>query len=151
MIRTTEEIANTTQAKATPEGTRRARIIIADADSSFVSSLQSHLSSQTDLNVVAKVESCVDALIWCEELSPDVLILDWHLMFEGLLPSEMKGVPLLKRVKSLKKPPAVIIASRLNLDHHRETAIQSGADEFMPKSKFPQIVMPMIRRLMPQF
>lgn len=143
--------AATVQPAATPECGNPTRIIIADSDSAFISSLQSYLVSQPSFNVIANVESCMDALIWCEELSPDVLILDWHLMFEGLLPSEMKGMPLLKRLKSLKKPPAVIIASRLNLDDHRETAIHAGADEFMPKSKFPQLVRPMIKRLVPQF
>lgn len=127
------------------------RIIIADSDMAFVSSLQNYLISQPGFNVIAKVDSSMDALIWCEELSPDVLILDWHLMFEGLLPSEMKGMPLMKRLKSMKKPPGIIIASRLSLDDHRETALHAGADDFMPKSKFPQLVRPMIQRLLPQF
>jgi DNA-binding NarL/FixJ family response regulator len=128
-----------------------ARIIIADSDTAFISSLSNYLTAHPGFDVVAKVESCADALIWCEELLPDVLILDWHLMFEGLLPASMKGVPFLKQIKSLKKAPSVVIASRLNLDDHRNTSIQAGADEFMPKSKFPQLVRPMITRLVPQF
>jgi DNA-binding NarL/FixJ family response regulator len=128
-----------------------ARIIIADSDTTFTSTLSNFLMAQPGFNVVAKVESCADALIWCEELSPDILILDWHLMFEGLLPGEMKGVPFVKQVKALKKAPAVIIASRLSLDDHRNMAMQAGADEFMAKSKFPQLIRPLISRLMPQF
>ncbi len=127
------------------------RIIIADSDTAFTSSLSNYLTAQPGFNIVAKVESCADALIWCEELTPDILILDWHLMFEGLLPASMKGVPFLKQIKSLKKAPSVIIASRLSLDDHRNTAIQAGADEFMPKSKFPQLIRPLIKRLVPQF
>jgi DNA-binding response OmpR family regulator len=72
-------------------------------------------------------------------------------MFEGLLPASMKGVPFLQQIKGLKKSPAVIIASRLSLDEHRTTAMQAGADEFMPKSKFPQLIRPLITRLVPQF
>lgn len=128
-----------------------ARIIIADSDTAFISSLSNYLTAQPGFNVVAKVESCADALIWCEELMPDVLILDWHLMFEGLLPASMKGVPFLKQIKSLKKAPSVVIASRLSLDDHRNISIQAGADEFMPKAKFPQLVRPIISRLVPQF
>lgn len=128
-----------------------ARIIIADSDTAFISSVGNYLVAQPGFNVVAKVESCADALIWCQELLPDVLILDWHLMFEGLLPASMKGVPFLKQIKGLKKSPAVIIASRLSLDEHRTTAMQAGADEFMPKSKFPQLIRPLITRLVPQF
>jgi CheY-like chemotaxis protein len=82
---------------------------------------------------------------------PDVLVLDWHLMFEGLLPANMKGIPFLKQIKGLKKAPAVIIASRLSLDEHRHAAMQAGADDFMPKSKFPQLIRPLITRLIPQF
>lgn len=128
-----------------------ARIIIADSDAAFVSSIGNYLVAQPGFNVVAKVESCADALIWCQELAPDVLILDWHLMFEGLLPASMKGAPFLKQIKALKKAPSVIIASRLSLDEHRHAAMQAGADDFMPKSKFPQLIRPLITRLVPQF
>jgi len=128
-----------------------ARIIIADSDAAFTSSLSSYLLAQPGFNIVAKVESCADALIWCQELAPDVLILDWHLMFEGSLPASMKGVPFLKQIKGLKKAPSVIIASRLSLDEHRHAAMQAGADDFMPKSKFPQLIRPLITRLIPQF
>lgn len=136
---------------AAPNSKAAARIIIADSDLGFMTSVQDYLMAQPDFNVVARVESCMDAMIWCEELSPHVLILDWHLMFEGLLPSEMKGVAFLHRIKALQNPPAVIVASRLSLDEHRNTALSAGADEFMPKTKFPQLIRPMITRLLPQF
>lgn len=135
----------------TPGITRAARIIIADSDTAFTSSISNYLMAQPGFNIVAKVESCADALIWCQELTPDVLILDWHLMFEGLLPASMKGVPFLKQIKALTKSPSIIIASRLSLDEHRTTAMQAGADEFMPKTKFPQMIRPLITRLVPQF
>lgn len=136
---------------ASPNQQTTARIIIADSDLGFMTSIQDYLMAQPGFNVVARVESCMDAVIWCEELTPHVLILDWHLMFEGLLPAEMKGVAFLQRIKALKNPPAVIVASRLSLDEHRSTALTAGADEFMPKTKFPQLLRPMIRRLLPQF
>lgn len=128
-----------------------ARIVIADADVGFMTTMQDYLMAQPGYNVVARVDSCMDALVWCEELSPHVLILDWHLMFEGLLPAEMKGVAFLQRIKELKNPPGIIVASRLSLDDHRSTALTAGADEFMPKTKFPQLIRPLIKRLMPQF
>lgn len=128
-----------------------ARIVIADADTGFMATIQDYLMAQPGYNVVARVDSCMDALVWCEELSPHVLILDWHLMFEGLLPAEMKGVAFLQRIKALKNPPGVIVASRLSLDDHRNTALTAGADEFMPKTKFPQLIRPLIKRLLPQF
>ncbi len=127
-----------------------AKIIIADADTAFINSISNYLMAQPGYNIVAKVESCMDALIWCEELSPDILILDWHLMFEGLLPAELKGIPFLKQVKALERRPSVIIASRLSLDQHRHAALQAGADEFMPKTKFPQLIRPIITRLVLQ-
>lgn len=127
------------------------RIIIADADPGFTSSLQDYLMAQSGFNVVARVESCEETVIWCEELSPHILILDWHLMFEGLLPAEAKSIAFLQRIKALKNPPAIIVASRLSLDDHRNTALSAGANEFMPKTKFPQLIRPMIKRLMPQF
>lgn len=129
----------------TPHVAPLARIVIADADLGFMTKMQDYLTAQSGYKVVARVESCMDALVWCEELSPDILILDWHLMFEGLLPTEMKGAALLQRIKALKNPPAVIVASRLSLDEHRRTALNAGADEFMPKTKFPQLVRPMIQ------
>lgn len=151
IIKGSAEQAGTLTPAASPTSKEVARIIIADSDLGFMTSVQDYLMSQPGFNVVARVESCMDAVIWCEELSPHVLILDWHLMFEGLLPAEAKGVAFLQRIKALKNPPAVIVASRLSLDDHRNTALSAGADEFMPKTKFPQLIRPMITRLMPQF
>lgn len=127
------------------------RIILADSDVNFMNSLKDFLIAQPNYQVVAKVETCMDALVWCEELSPQIVVLDWHLMFEGLLPAEMKGTAFLQKVKALKNAPAVIVASRLSLDDHRNAALTAGADEFMPKAKFPQLIRPLIRRLTPQF
>lgn len=127
------------------------RIILADSDSNFMNSLKDFLMAQPNHQVVARVESCMDALVWCEELSPQIVVLDWHLMFETLVPAEMQGATFLHRLKALKHPPAVIIASRLSLDDHRNTALTAGADEFMPKAKFPQLIRPLIKRLVPQF
>jgi DNA-binding NarL/FixJ family response regulator len=123
------------------------RIILADGDPNFVNSLKDYLIAQPNFSVVARVETCLDALIWCEELKPEILILDWHLMFEGLLPNEMKGHTFLQKVKALQPAPAVIVAARLSLDEHRNAALAAGADEFMPKTKFPQLIRPLIRRL----
>jgi DNA-binding NarL/FixJ family response regulator len=127
------------------------RIILADADTNFMNSLKDFLMAQPNYQVVARVQTCLDALIWCEELSPQIVVLDWHLMFDGLLASEMKGTAFLQKVKALKNAPAVIVASRLSLDDHRTAALTAGADEFMPKTKFPQLIRPLIRRLTPQF
>jgi len=150
MITKSDSLKASTGALASMGFAQPIKIIIADADTAFTKSISNYLTAQPGYNIVAKVDSCMDALIWCEELSPDILILDWHLMFEGLLPSEMKGIPFLKQVKALEKSPSVIIASRLNLDEHRYAALQAGADEFMLKSKFPQLIRPIITRLAPQ-
>jgi DNA-binding NarL/FixJ family response regulator len=133
-------------ASAATNTEKSVRIILADADSNFMSSLKDYLVAQPEFSVIARVETCMEALIWCEELVPNILILDWYLMFEGLLPSDMKGAAFLQKLKALKNPPAVIVASRFSLDDHRNTALAAGADEFMPKSKFPQLIRPMIRQ-----
>lgn len=134
-----------------PPGEQPIRIILADSDSNFMNSLKDFLMAQPNYQVVARVESCMDALVWCEELAPQIVVLDWHLMFEALLPAELKGTTFMQRVKALKNSPAVIVASRLSLDDHRTAALTAGADEFMPKAKFPQLIRPLIRRLVPQF
>lgn len=124
------------------------RIILADADPNFMNSLKDFLMAQPCFSVVARVESCRDALIWCEELTPHILVLDWQLMFAGLQPAEITDSDYLKQIKALQPAPAVIVASRLSLDEHRTAALAAGADDFMPKTKFPQLIRPMIRRLM---
>lgn len=140
-------IKDSVQRSSPPSAHGATRIIIADADTGFMTSIQDYLQAQPGYEVVARVESCLDTLIWCEELTPHILILDWYLMFEGLLPVEMKGAAFLQKIKALKTPPAVIVASRLSLDDHRNAALAAGADEFMPKTKFPQLIRPMIRQL----
>ena len=46
-------------------------------------------------------------------------------------------------------------AGRITLAHALDAAdiaaMQAGADDFMPKSKFPQLIRPLITRLVPQF
>lgn len=126
------------------------RVMLADADIAFMSSLQNYLTASSGYIVVAKVETCQEVLLWCEELQPQILVLDWHLMFDGLLPAETKGVAFLQRVKGLKNAPAVIVAARLSLDEHRHAALVAGADDFMPKTKFPQLIRPLIQRLVPR-
>jgi DNA-binding NarL/FixJ family response regulator len=145
MITKVPDNQSPTASAATPPE-KSVRIILADADSNFMSSLKDYLVAQPEFSVIARVETCMEALIWCEELVPNILILDWYLMFEGLLPSDMKGAAFLQKLKALKNPPAVIVASRFSLDDHRNTALAAGADEFMPKSKFPQLIRPMIRQ-----
>lgn len=129
------------------------RIVLADSDNGFMDSVQEFLTAQPGFTIVARVESCQDTVVWCEELSPHVLILDWHLMFEGLFPQEGNGngAAFLQKIKNLKTPPRIIVASRLSLDDHRNAALTAGADEFMPKTKFPQLIRPLIQRLVPQF
>ena len=125
--------------------------MLADADTGFMNRVQEYLLTQSGYTIVARVDNCTDTLIWCEQLRPQILILDWHLMFEGLLPQSMEGADFLHRIKALKTPPGIIIASRLSLDDHRNAALAAGADEFMPKTKFPQLLRPLIQRLAPQF
>lgn len=127
------------------------RIILADADTRFMDSVQDFLTTQPHYEIVARVSSCMDAVVWCEELSPQILILDWHLMFEGIFPQDMTRELFLQKIKGLKKPPGIIVASRLSLDDHRNAALAVGADEFMPKAKFPQLLRPIIQRLAPRF
>ncbi len=127
------------------------RIVLADSDSGFMDSVQDFLMAQPGYEVVARVETCPEAVVWCEELNPQILIMDWHLMFEGLFPQEGNGAAFLKKIKALKKPPGIIVASRLSLDDHRNAALAAGADEFMPKTKFPQMIRPLIKRMVPQF
>jgi len=132
-------------------GEHPVRILLADADANFTNSLKDFLMAQPNHQVVARVESCLDALVWCEELAPQIVVLDWHLMFDELLPAEMTGATFLQKVKALKNAPAVIVASRFSSDDHRNAALTAGADEFMPKAKFPQLIRPLIQRLAPQF
>ncbi len=147
-----ERVAPTEKLSPVPmTGEQPVRIILADSDANFMNSLKDFLMAQPNHQIVARVESCLDALVWCEELTPQVIVFDWHLLFEALLPAGMNGATFLQKIKALKNPPAVIVASRLSLDEHRAIALAAGADEFMPKAKFPQLIRPLIKRLVPQF
>jgi len=123
------------------------RILIADADANFTSSLRDYLAAQPNFSVVARTESVMDALAWCEELRPRVMILDWQMLFAGFLPGELTGPDLVQKLKALPSAPAIIVASRFSLDEHRRAALAAGADEFMAKARFPQLIRPLIQRL----
>lgn len=124
------------------------KVMLVDSDRGFMDAVQKNFLNQPDYKIVACVDSAKDALIWSEEKMPDVIIMDWHLMFETLMPAETKGLTLMQRLKANPHPASIIIASRYSQDEHRNCAFSAGADEFMPKAQFPQLLRPLIKRIL---
>jgi hypothetical protein len=98
----------------------------------------------------------VDAVIWCEELAPQDsrARLASHVRWPPRFRDERHGLLCIAVAALPERPRRIIVASRLSLDDHRAAALAAGADEFMPKTKFPQLIRwdPLIkRRLTPQF
>lgn len=77
---------------------------------------------------VAEAASGVEALEICNEVSPDVILLDWNMPV-------MDGITCLTRLRGMDVPqqPKVILCTTENTLERIGTALAAGADEYIMK------------------
>ena len=102
------------------------RILLADANADFRSSMTDLVSREGDMEVVAAVDNGADALALAAELKPDVLLTDLVLL-------KLDGLELLRRLsESGSRLPCIVLSSFVSQRIVAECS-ELGADYFMPK------------------
>jgi two-component system response regulator (stage 0 sporulation protein A) len=102
------------------------RILLADANADFRSSMAELMSREGDMEVVAAVDNGADALALAAELKPDVLLTDLVLL-------KLDGLELLRRLSdSGSRLPCIVLSSFVSQRIVAECS-ELGADYFMPK------------------
>ncbi len=104
----------------------KVRILLADANADFRSSMTELVKGEGDMEVVAAVDNGADALALAAELQPDILLTDLVLL-------KMDGLELLRRLsESGRRLPCIVLSSFVSQLIVTECS-ELGADYFLPK------------------
>ena len=103
-----------------------ARLYIADIDQVFIRGVRMALSGCRRVEISGEASSGRRALDDIRRLKPDVLLTDIQL-------PELDGIALLREVRRLRQPPAVIVCTRFYSAASMEWAYRYGAAYFLCK------------------
>ena len=102
------------------------RILLADANADFRTSMSELIAREGDMEVVSAVDNGADALALISELKPDVLLTDLVLL-------KLDGLELLRRLSaSGQHLPSIVLSSFVSQRIVSECS-ELGADYFIPK------------------
>jgi len=130
-----------------PVERQRTRILLADSNASFLEFAREELSVHPDFEVVGCVRTGKEALAMARELSPQIVFLDLFAALLDLFVPGQNAMETIVRLKGLPNPPKVVVLSHRESDEYRPAAFAAGADEFITKPEFKQVVQPLVRKL----
>jgi two-component system, NarL family, response regulator NreC len=113
------------------------RILLAD-DHAIVRRGLRGLLDEAGLSVTAEAADGPTTLRLCEELEPDVMILD-------IAMPKLNGIEVASRVRKLSRPPAVIILSMYADESYIIRALEAGARAYLLKSAADDELVPATR------
>ena len=113
------------------------RILLAD-DHAIVRRGIRGLLTDADLTVVAEAEDGLSAVQLCEELQPDIMILDIGM-------PKLNGIEVAFRANKLEHPPAVIILSMYSDESYVMSALEAGVRAYLLKNAADDDLLPSIR------
>lgn len=122
------------------------RILIADDNQIARKGLKALLSSfrlkqgqDVKIEIVGEAENGQEAIIFAEELTPDLIFMDINMPL-------MNGLEATKMIKDKVRDTRVIVLTMHN--DQQEAAIQSGADDFIEKGADAQMIKQVLSKFM---
>jgi len=119
---------------------RDLKVLLVDDHPGFISAAMRHLRRLPWLVIVGSAGNGIEAIARCEELRPDVVLMD-------LAMPEMGGLQATRLIKAQDNAPYIVIASHFDDGEHREHAVRAGADAFVSKLAYIHDVMPLLEAL----
>lgn len=113
------------------------RILLAD-DHAIVRRGIRGLLDEAGLSVTAEAEDGLAAVKLCEEVEPDVMILDIGM-------PKLNGIEVAFRASKLERPPAVIILSMYSDESYIMRALEAGVRAYLLKSAADYDLVPAMR------
>lgn len=104
----------------------RIRVLITDNDKEFRTLLEEALSRTQGIEIVGTTGDGTQALHLCEELAPDLLLMD--LVLPGL-----DGITLIRRVQALSKVPGVFVLTAFSSTDVMAECTELGVNFFLCK------------------
>ena len=122
----------------TPPPPRRLGIVLADDQELMRMGFRMVIDSQEDLRVLGEASTGEEALARCDELAPDVVLMDVRMPV-------LDGVEATRRLVAGGNPARVIILTTFDLDEYVLAALRAGASGFLLKDTPPSQLLMAIR------
>jgi len=116
------------------------RVLIAEDQAMVLGALAALLDIETDLTVIAQARDGRAALALAREHAPDVVLTDIEM-------PEMSGLELAAELKSLPRPPRVIILTTFARPGYLRRALEAGAAGYLLKDSPSDRLADAIRRV----
>lgn len=116
------------------------RLLLVDRSPAFLAFAAQCLGADPALEVVGSVQSGQAALTACEQLRPDLVLL------EVALP-DLRGLEVLQQIKACADAPLVAMLALDDLPEYQSEVMRAGADAFIPKPDLAQ-ALPLIHRVL---
>jgi DNA-binding NarL/FixJ family response regulator len=113
------------------------RVLLAD-DHSIVRRGMRGLLESAGLTVVGEAADGLEAVRLCEELRPDVIILD-------ITMPRLNGIEVAERAHKMDRPPGIIILSVHSDESYMIRALAAGAHAYLLKSATDEDLIPAVR------
>jgi DNA-binding NarL/FixJ family response regulator len=113
------------------------RVLLADDHGIVRRGLRS-LLEDAGLDVVGEAADGLDALRLCEELHPDMLIVDIGM-------PKLNGIDVAARVQKMDRPPSVLILSMHSDESYILRALAAGARAYLLKDATDEDLLPAVR------
>lgn len=113
------------------------RILLAD-DHPIVRRGLKGLLNEAGLSVTAEAEDGLEAIRLCQEVQPDVMILD-------IAMPKLNGIEVTSRATKLERAPAVIILTMYSGESYIMRALEAGAKAYLLKNSAAEDLVPATR------
>jgi DNA-binding NarL/FixJ family response regulator len=114
------------------------RVLLADDHGIVRRGLRSLLETEEGLTVVGEAADGLEALRLCEELRPDLLIIDVGMPM-------LNGIDVAARAQKLERPPRTVILSMHSDESYIIRALAAGARAYLLKDATDEDLLPAIR------
>lgn len=114
-------------------------VLLTDDHAIVRQGVRAFLETQPDLKVIGEAGSGEEAVHLCEQLAPDIVLMD-------LLMPGIGGVEATRRVKTISPRTQVIVLTSYHEDEHVVPAIRAGALSYLLKDAAPNEIALAIRK-----
>jgi PAS domain S-box-containing protein len=116
------------------------RVLVADDSPEFLVAATEFLKKSPRVETVDMALNGQDALRLASRTQPDLVLLDYKM-------PEMDGPETTEALKKLDKPPRVVVLTAHDDGQCEARANESGADAFLLKDEFHELMSPLVDRL----